>query len=1184
MKEVFFAKLQELVAAAKHFRVEGFGNVDPEEATKDRLLDPLLDSLGYTAENRDKEFRILRGQVDYLLRQGSRPLLFLEAKSLLDPAENLFQAHQQQVREYIANYRVSPEAREMEQPVTWIVLTNFAQFHFIRVNEEQPTFSFYLEELVKRREELWELLAPDNVAAERIEEIYSDTQRADLDRRFLADLKRWRLILANAFAVHNPGRSLEELTGASQQLLDRFIFCRMLEAHRLVEHNKLIHQFVGHEEFFGDRKPFAEFLRESLFDEIKQKFNTELFEQPQLCDQLEIDNDSLAVVIGHQPMTPEIAAQCGLDQGQGEAPPFRHLYGYDFSRMSTDVMGAVYERFLAHKLEAKNGRIAIKETDELRKKEGIYYTPRYIVDYIVEHTIGKKIAPIVNEALTLLAYKNYKAARAKIGELANLKVLDAAMGSGSFLLRAFDAFAVAYARYNEECRRHKRERRQGSMMLFDAPTEIPEEVEHIGIRIVTDNLFGVDLDEQAVEVAKLNLWIRLMAEERDFIRESLRMRRRGTPRPLNLLPTLTRNLKRGNSLIADPVVAGDAAFDWQKEFPDIMQRGGFDFVIGNPPYERIQTMMDNAPQAVEFLKANYRSAAAGNFDIYVCFIERGLELLLPNGDLGYIVPHKFFQAEYGAALRKLLSDGQHVRKVVSFGDLQVFPRLSTYTCLLFLTKEKSASVDYSVVGDLKAFANSHAVSRSFTVEATALSEQPWNFIAPTAAVWMKKAERGTKPLGEICDEIFVGLQTSADEVFLFETATTFGRICEVFSVALNKRVKLEAKLLKTVVRSGSVGRFWAEATYFILFPYRVHKGEATLLTPKELRDQFPLAWDYLKKNEAALRAREKGAFDNDRWYEMGRTQNLGKWETPKIMVPYMVRELSAFYDDNGHYLVNVTTGGYGLRSSTMDMRILTALLNSRLLDAYLKQISTNFRGGYFAANKQFIERLPIKPVDAKSKIGKQLIKLVEAIQEAHRRRLQLPAALTKAVAHSHRTNCPLAHYLQKDYAGAVKHEILIDDIQRKGFVTNIAIASENNHLTITADVAETKDAAPATLPVVRLTFENAALQQFLYASWQSFLAANNRKKTWANGKNPQPIYDLIVHSLEPLVFFFPSAAENLRAIRDLMKTVAKEAGGADLAALEREIAETDAAINQLVYELYGLTEEEIRLVEASLRT
>ena len=856
--------------------------------------------------------------------------------------------------------------------------------------------------------------------------------------------------------------------------------------------------------------------------------------------------------------------------------------------MSGDIMGEVYERFLAHRLDRKDGRIVIEDTDELRKKEGIYYTPRYIVDHIVAHTVGEKIKPVLAEALALLSYKNSKAARAKIGELAQIKVLDAAMGSGSFLLRAFDAFVDAYRQYNAECAKHKQRGRQSAMTLFDAPQDIPETVEKIGVRVVTENIFGVDLDEQAVDVAKLNLWTRVMATERDSIREYLRFSQTAKKITEQQLPTLANNLKRGNSLIDDAAVAGDTAFNWENEFPEIMGRGGFDCVIGNPPYERIQTMMGNAPKLVEFLKANYRSAAAGNFDIYVCFIERGLHLLSPKGSFGYIVPHKFFQTEYGKGLRTLLSDGKHVRKIISFGDLQVFPQVSTYTCLLFLSKEPLEAMEYSLIGNIDAFAATEALAQSFPVKTMSLSQSPWNFIGERAQSWMKNAEKVSKPLGEVAEEIFVGLQTSADDVFLFEAAAPLKGACDVFSTALGKPVKLEAKILKPVVRSGEIGRFWAQPTHLVLFPYRLGKDGATLLPEKELRENFPLAWDYLKLNELKLAAREHGKFKDKGWWQLY-PKNLEFWETPKVMLPYMIQRLSAFYDGGRNYFVNVTTGGFGVRcKSEFQNKFITALLNSALLDAYLRQISTNFRGGYFAANKQFIEQLPIRTIDLKSKkdttLAKQIIQHVETIQEAHRQRLQLPQKLTAEILHSHRTDCSLAHYVQKDYAAAMTAEILIDDVQRKGFVREILVQSGKKHIIIAAEVSAAKDTAPVVQPIVRLTFTNPSLQQFIYASWRSFLETNARKKNWTTGKTPQLVYDLIVNGLQPLAFFQVSAADNLRAIRDLMKSVAKELGASDLAAVEHEIAETDEAINQLVYQLYGLTEAEIQMVEGKPST
>jgi type I restriction-modification system DNA methylase subunit len=1182
--EDFNAKLESLIANARELGVSGFGEQEPEEATKSLLLEPLFQALGYLPNtNYVREFKILGDSVDYLLK-SDRPLIFVEAKSLLDCLNaSLFDKHRDQVMRYIQNYRLSPEVTKMERPVAWILLSNFAQFDFIRVNETTPTFSFKLEDLWQRRDELWELLGLENLNANRIDELYDQQKKASLDQQFLADLKRWRLLIANGFALRNQSRSLEDITLASQQLLDRFIFCRMLETRRLVEYNKLARTYSHYDVLYARADAtFAEIIRQSLFIEIKNDFNTELFEQPLLCDGLDIDNAALSAVIGHEPLAPELAATCGFESGQGELLAFRHLYSYDFSLMSSDVMGAVYERFLAHKLFQDGGRVVMEDTDELRKKEGIYYTPQYIVDYIVQHTLGEKIKPILAEAKTLLGYKNFKGALAKIRELGEIKVLDPAMGSGSFLLRAFDSLVKAYDDYNQECRRIKKER-NGAGVLFDADFVLAEEVLDAPLHVLTENIFGVDLDRQAVEVAKLNLWLRYMAVNRDAFRERLGRKRRGD-RPLNLLPNLTRNFKRGNSLIADHAVAGEAAFDWEREFPETMKRGGFDVVIGNPPYERIQVMQANAPAAAEFLKANYRAAASGNFDIYVCFIERGLELLNANGFLGYICPHKFFQAEYGAPVRKLLSDGKHVRHIVSFGDQQIFPQVSTYTCLLHLAKDGCESVDYADA-ELEQFAAKHETLPSFKVTASSLSVAPWNFLPPMTAEWMKEASAAGKPLGELAQEVFVGLQTSADDVFLFESIAPRKNICKVFSVSLQKEVELESALLKPVIRSGEIGRGWARPTHLVLFPYKLRKGEAELLTEKELVKKFPLAWDYLKRNEKQLRGREKNSFDHDGWWSMGRAQSLAKWETPKILAPYMIQELSAYYDEDSNYFVNVTTGDFGLRFGSPKMdKFVTGLLNSSLLDAFLKQISTNFRGGYFAANKQFLDKLPIKLIDPKkkseAKLEKEIVERVEAIQAAHRQRVKLPEVLHRLIAHTqNRMPCNLAHYLQLDFAAAVKADILIDDVQRTGFVHEITLKPDGRNLTLIASVAEKSDGEPRPLPVLRLAFKDDALREFVYACWRRFLGEHSRQKRWTKGKKPEPVYPLLANRLEPLVYFSPDAGDNLRAIRDLMKAVADEAGSADLAAIEAEIENLDREIDRRVYDLYGLTADEVKIVQ-----
>jgi Eco57I restriction-modification methylase len=222
-------------------------------------------------------------------------------------------------------------------------------------------------------------------------------------------------------------------------------------------------------------------------------------------------------------------------------------------------------------------------------------------------------------------------------------------------------------------------------------------------RILRNNLFGVDIDPQAVEITMMSLYLKALEGEKSQL-----------PPKQHLLPELKYNIICGNSLIGPEVdeqttLFGEKdrerinAFDWQAEFPEIMKAGGFDAVIGNPPYIRVQTLQEWAPFEVEFYKQRYLTARSGNYDIYVVFIEKGLSLLRKEGVLGFIVPHKFFNAKYGEPLRSMISKGKHLWQIVYFGDQQIFEGATNYTCLLFLKNSGCEQFNIVKVDDLDAW-------------------------------------------------------------------------------------------------------------------------------------------------------------------------------------------------------------------------------------------------------------------------------------------------------------------------------------------------------------------------------------------------------------------------------------------------------------------------------------------------
>jgi len=398
-------------------------------------------------------------------------------------------------------------------------------------------------------------------------------------------------------------------------------------------------------------------------------------------------------------------------------------------------------------------------------------------------------------------------------------------------------------------------------------------------------------------------------------------------------------------------------------------RNGFDLVIGNPPYIRIQTLTKSDPKLAAYYKERYKnSAGKGNYDLYVCFVERGLELLHQNGQLAFILPHKFFNAQYGEPLRELLAKGHHMRHAVHFGDQQIFPGATNYVCLLFLAKSGASYLNFVRADNLKLWmASEKGVTAN--ISASKIDSDEWNFSVGKNAWVFETLKETPLKLGDIASEIFVGLQTSADTVFLFkDTEKSKASFTRVFSKELEKEFEIENELLKPVIRSGSIGRYWAKPTALVLFPYKNGDGGFELFTETEMRRIFPNGWLYLNANKKLLEAREHGKFAETGWYQLY-PKNLNQWEQPKIMLPYMVTQLSAYFDDAENYFVNVTTGGFGVTVSEQhgSGKYFTGLLNSSLLDWFLKRVSTTFHGGYYAANKQFIERLPIPTSDEKQR-------------------------------------------------------------------------------------------------------------------------------------------------------------------------------------------------------------------------
>jgi adenine-specific DNA-methyltransferase len=407
-------------------------------------------------------------------------------------------------------------------------------------------------------------------------------------------------------------------------------------------------------------------------------------------------------------------------------------------------------------------------------------------------------------------------------------------------------------------------------------------------------------------------------------------------------------------------------------------KGGFDIVIGNPPYVRIQTLKQQNPKVADFYKEHYESAKKGNYDLYVVFVEAGLGFLKPNGHLAYILPHKFFNAQYGEPLRGLIAKGRYLTHVVHFGDQQVFPGATNYVCLLFLAKTGTDRCRFVRADDLAEWLRTfRGTERCF--EASGISAAEWNFAVGREAGPFERLGSLPIKLEHLTTRIFQGIKTGADKIYVVEELGRTKKVIQVFCRQTEREYELEAELLHPLVKGGDSKAYLLTTTNrLILFPYATVPGpESTLIPAATLKNQYPLTWAYLQENREYLEAREDGAMRGTGWYAYSRNQALDVMSKPKIFTPDLAPTASFSYDPTGvHYFTGGVAGGYGiLPKPPIQPEFLLAILNSKIVDFVHHQIATQMRGGWFSYESRFIKSLPV----ASASVDKE-VHMVQLVQ------------------------------------------------------------------------------------------------------------------------------------------------------------------------------------------------------------
>lgn len=923
-------------------------------------------ALGYTAlsEGLDHwhispKFTVPDGQADaaigfFGVENGDPPVALIELKGPrvnIDRDRPSGRTPVQQCWDYL---NAVPDAK-------WGIVSNIVSFRLYHKDRGSRVFEhFTLQELrdnVRRFRQFYYLFAIGGLLPilkgqrPRAEGLLLDSrdQQREIGRKLYEKYHDQRVSLIRHLRQPPFDKTLDQAIHISQKLLDRIVFVAFCEQRGLLP-PKVIQAASDRLEAFSlvPNPQWQGFLR--LFRSIDKgnpnseipEYNGGLFEEDPEVDHLELDDDRTRF--------------------------FRELSTYDFkNEVSVDVLGHIFEQSVTDLEQLRSQPERLEATPQRkpvgkRKREGIYYTPQFVTEYLVKETLGT----CLDDRFDGLArahhvdpkrgaggnaarqWFNYQ--RAKLDCLQRFRVCDPACGSGAFLIQAFDQLEAIYADVLDE--------------LCDTDGKKYEKLrDDIKPRILRDNLFGVDLSDQAVEITRLALWIRSAQRGRK-------------------LTDLSHNILHGNSLVDDRQV-DQRAFDWQKRFPEVFAAGGFDCVIGNPPYVKLQNFRQREPKIAAYLIERFRSARTGNFDLYLPFIERGLEILHPEGRMGFIAPNLWLFNEYGKGLRESIRERTALEKLVDFKSFQVFADATTYTALQIFSPKPKAVVQTADAsdGDLQEL-------RFFPVPYARLDNGAWALVDEARQAILDQMRERSVTLAEATGQIFQGLITSADAVYHLQKLGPG----HYFSFALNQEVELEDELLKPLVSGEEAVPFATPPTdTYLLFPYIVSDDECRLATVKEMK-KYRRCWEYLRKNEKTLRARESGKFDDDEWYRFGRNQSIDKQHLPKILVPRLLKNLFAAADPKGSVCIdNVDVGGI-IVHKPWDLHYIVGILNSKACNFVWRSTSKPFRGEYRSANKQFIAPLPIpqtknqKPVaDLARQLADLHAQVLDATRNVHRR-------------------------------------------------------------------------------------------------------------------------------------------------------------------------------------------------------
>ncbi len=857
-----------------------------ETQTRIAFIDPLFEQLGWDMNNADGHAEAYKDVVhedkvkigattrapDYCFRVGGTRKFFLEAKKpsvpILEAKDPAFQ-----LRRY---------AWSAKLPLS--ILTDFEEFAVYDcrfkpsktdLSSKARTLYFTYDQYEDHWPEIYGTFSKDAVLKGSFDKYVDSNKKkkgtATVDDAFLGEIEHWRDSLAREIWKRNRNLDIRALNDAVQRTIDRIIFLRICEDRGIENYAQLLGLCSGKDTYNRLKV---------LFHKADDRYNSGLFHFREEKGRTGADNWTLKLSIDDKPIKDIIKRLYYPDSP------------YEFSVLSADILGQVYEQFLGKIIQPTARSVEIIEKPEVKKAGGVYYTPTYIVDYIVKQTVG--------ELLNGLSPKQAMGKGRKEGHQDPIRVLDPACGSGSFLIGAYQFLLDWYLEhYTQKPDTHTTGKNPKILAIKDGYRLTTAERK----RILLDHIYGVDIDAQAVEVTKLSLLLKVLEgeSEQSILNQMALFHERA-------LPDLSDNIKCGNSLIGPDFYQNSQldildpetqyrinAFDWQNEFKSIFSgdNPGFHAVVGNPPYVR----QEGLGEYKNYFERHY-AVYHGVADFYTYFIEKGVSMLNEQGIFGYIVMNKWLRANYGKALRQWMAT-RGIQHIIDFGDLPVFKGATTYPCILLIKQQQTQ--DYFQVSPLDTLdfttLTDHVNERTYPVPYAGLDPAGWTLTSQTKQKLLDKLTTLGTPLKEYVDgKIYYGIKTGLNKAFVIDRET-------------RDRLIAEDPKSEEIIKPFALGRDVKRYThlvpkqYLILFP----KGWTTLNSSNAKN-----AWEWLAQNypaiaahlapfeEAAKKRCDKGEY----WWELRACDYYAEFEKGKILWPEIAQNTRFTLDTSGVYANN----------------------------------------------------------------------------------------------------------------------------------------------------------------------------------------------------------------------------------------------------------------------------------------